>query len=222
MRRSNADGQKREGRMTPGRGEAEPQNVQGKDVKCDEKQPRCGQCERRDGNFHLKDSIFKQHVFSPVEVSHAAAAQSPNVELNIQPDDPVFDLPTSLEQRSNITASDELPPFQPHNTSNTPCPHTLPPPSALPGSLFSTVPIAGLRHSGDLLFEHQYGNISSTSPSEAPLSEQGPWQQHVANTFPSPRTITYDDSQEPTVESLKDTQQELFLLRHYSECIAPW
>uniref|UniRef100_A0A8H7K610 Transcription factor domain-containing protein n=1 Tax=Bionectria ochroleuca TaxID=29856 RepID=A0A8H7K610_BIOOC len=47
-------------------------------------------------------------------------------------------------------------------------------------------------------------------------------QQHVADTFPSPQTITDDDSQEPTVESLKDTQQELFLLRHYSECIAPW
>ncbi|CAI6032609.1 unnamed protein product [Clonostachys chloroleuca] len=224
MRRSNVDGQKKRGEkdfrarsscktlkermFLHDRSLANSGNspeCRRRKVKCDEKQPRCGQCERRDGNCHLKDSIFKQHVFSPVEVSHADATQSPNVELNSQPDDPVFGLPTSLEQQSNITASDELPPLQPNSTSNTSRPHTLPPPSALPGSLFSTAPITGLRHSGNLLFEHQYGNISTTSRSEAPLSEQGPWQHH-----------------EPTVESLKDTQQELFLLRHYSECIAPW
>ncbi|CAG9990417.1 unnamed protein product [Clonostachys byssicola] len=215
--------------------EAELQNAQGKDVKCDEKQPRCGQCERRDGNCHLKDSIFKQHVFSPVEVSHIEAARSPNVELNNQPNDPAFDLPASLEEQNNIAASDEVPLLQPNNTSNSPRSHALPPPSTLPSSLFSTVPIAFPHHSDGLLFEQ---NISTSSPSEAPRSEHGPWRQHskplsyvspafsliaaVPDTFPNPQTITDDDSQEPTVESLKDTQQELFLLRHYSECIAPW
>ncbi|CAH0054526.1 unnamed protein product, partial [Clonostachys solani] len=123
----------------------------------------------------------------------------------------------------NIVASSELPLLSPNNTSNTPHPHTLPTPSALPSSLFSTVPITFLRHSDDLLFdEHQYGNISTPGPSEAPRSEQGPWHRHASDTFPNPQTITDDNSQEPTVESLKDTQQELFLLRHYSECIAPW
>jgi hypothetical protein len=51
----------------------------------------------------LKDSIFKQHVFSPVEVSHNDAAQSPSVELNTQPDVAAFDLPTSPEQQSIAT-----------------------------------------------------------------------------------------------------------------------
>ncbi|OAQ87986.1 Zn 2cys6 transcription factor protein [Purpureocillium lilacinum] len=42
------------------------------------------------------------------------------------------------------------------------------------------------------------------------------------NSATSPSTTGPDGLHETTIEALKDTQEELFLLRHYSECIAPW
>jgi len=42
------------------------------------------------------------------------------------------------------------------------------------------------------------------------------------NLATSPSTTGPDGLHETTIEALKDTQEELFLLRHYSECIAPW
>lgn len=53
-----------------------------------------------------------------------------------------------------------------------------------------------------------------------PIAEQP--REAPRGRHPSPPLLPTHSDSEHTIESLKDTQLELFFLRHYSECIAPW
>ncbi|KAK2593137.1 hypothetical protein QQS21_009147 [Conoideocrella luteorostrata] len=204
-------------------------------IKCDERQPRCGQCVKRNRECHVREFVLKQHAFS----LDNPPSKVPRWIVNPQDEHLASMTPASTGTLSGVRAhsafpydANEPPVMEPHQRAGVP---TLASPSyrqqGLPSPIYDRV------------------SVNSLLTEPPPLSNVGPnlsragTRTHNANrpnlhgnmvvyrlgnavSPPAPETANpakmANSSRDCVTESLKDTQEELFLLRHYSECIAPW
>lgn len=143
-------------------------------IKCDERQPRCQNCQRRNVSCHIQDALFKKYT----TVDAGASRHVPPSPAPLSTGSSASARPVSAEHRlapavSQVEADSSRAPATPTTRR-----------VAEPGSAV-TSPIA-----------------PPTGSAEGPL---------VASSL-----------QPPDPDTFHDTQEELFLLKHYSDRVAPW
>ncbi|KAF4951275.1 hypothetical protein FGADI_7588 [Fusarium gaditjirri] len=192
-------------------------------IKCDEVEPSCGQCRKRNRTCHLQDSVFKKHALSAEVNSSADTARQPG-------QDEVDE--AALARHSASTCEGSGTPRNPIQDSRLPSafvPTVIEyQPPVLPFDHLSTQALELLDPADELtLGDHDYNSslvagVESRSPQNDHLQQGSINTAADASSLNSPNATTNNASGETDVASLKDTQEELCLLRHYSECIAPW
>ncbi|KAJ8116905.1 hypothetical protein ONZ43_g4333 [Nemania bipapillata] len=168
-------------------------------IKCDEEQPQCGQCLRRRRTCTLQDSQFR-HVF-PIQQG------SSRVGADIQSD--------ATAKKASDTRNTGATIIRDSNAA-----------SANPANERVTRRLASR--------ENQLQGVQSAR--KTPAEDRRP----ASGGSEAPRTLNDHDSfgdsdsfitlpasshDDPAIEStevLENKQEELYLLRHYAECIGPW
>ncbi|KAI0421700.1 hypothetical protein F5X98DRAFT_388988 [Xylaria grammica] len=190
-------------------------------IKCDEEQPQCGQCRRRHHNCSLLDSQFRQ-VYPPSRtgVQKGSVASAASVTQS--------DTHNHSNSAASATHHDTPTATTIPNAVGSESPSLVPSPAerrlqqALPGTSASPLSSLSVAWHANPTVSPTHGTIarskevltieslndSNTSGTLDPLIS-------LPNSSPS-------DLANESIDVLKGTQQELFLLRHYAECIAPW
>ncbi|GAM35109.1 hypothetical protein TCE0_015f03159 [Talaromyces pinophilus] len=201
------------------RGKAGAPECRKRKIKCDESQPRCGQCQKGGRTCRILDSAFKQHAFTVVQNEANYTTQADGPEMNdsvLSTGGNIEDFPGVNRGRTIIASPPGLDAYA----------QTVLLPSDVPINTFPVETIA-TRDANQPAAENPlvgHSILDSTEVQGIVLDVDS----SRANRLEDPETLecttpaTNSVPGDSTVDSLKDSQEELFLLRHYSECIAPW
>ncbi|KAF4339600.1 Zn 2cys6 transcription factor [Fusarium beomiforme] len=158
------------------------------------------------------DSVFKQHALSAeVQVSPPDTPRPPEQD----------GIDESMLARSSPQASPGHPTQEPEVQSAFVSTILEYQPPTLPFHPLPTEELDVLHPTDEFALGGQNTNVSLIAGTESQPYQNDGLAQDTGSQI-SPNVLTYNASGETDVASLKDTQEELCLLRHYSDCIAPW
>ncbi|KAH8703134.1 hypothetical protein BGW36DRAFT_422708 [Talaromyces proteolyticus] len=186
-------------------------------IKCDESQPRCGQCQKGGRKCRILDSVFKQHAFTVEQngANHTTQADRPDVNDSV-----LFiganseDSPTSRVRRGRTVIAS--PPGLDAYAQTVLLPSDVPI-NNFPVETTTTRDTANQPAAENSTVGHSI--LNSTEVQDILLEVDSSRNlETLESTIPERNCVPGDS----TIDSFKDSQEELFLLRHYSECIAPW
>ncbi|KAF4895062.1 Transcription activator AMTR1 [Colletotrichum fructicola] len=169
-------------------------------IKCDEQQPQCGHCRKANRNCRIQDSIFRQH------------------ELSIRFNDSVQG---DQEDANNVTVTSEPASNAPLQNDEAVSAVNLPASgSRVNTSVYreETIDADDARNDSEPATIDGAGEGQPSPTTDDPHLEQ----DHLSVGFEVHLEGSPAQLEASAVDPLRNTQEELFLLRHYSECIAPW
>lgn len=218
-------------------------------IKCDEKQPQCGQCQQRGRDCTLQDAKFR--IFQPAQPgsSPARVASQGNATATLRKESsPVVPKPAAPVEPA--AKSQYSRPIGNHSGPEVPDLHrhtqelsiTVSPPAdeAAPKKRLHDPQSSEARsdQTNRVLTIDNGPDVLTAAPNERTQGVEtfiSKTAQYVcimvtskfrtgagSRTPETPSVTSNNASANSVINPLKDTQEELFLLRHYSECIAPW